>query len=73
LSEKRITHGAAAAALYQVCSRQEAATEWNDDVEGTHALGLFNDAGDGLIVDGTPEEIIAYVDLMHTHVHRVLG
>lgn len=72
VSNRSSASGPAAAALYQVCSRSEARAEWGEEIEGTHALGLFNDGGEGLIVDGTPEEIVCYVDLLHAYVHRTL-
>lgn len=72
MSSHRNACGPAATALYQVCSRSEARAEWGEDTVGTHALGLFNDGGDGLIVDGTPEDIVWYVDRLHDYVHRTL-
>lgn len=70
MSANRSARGPASAALYQLCTTSEAESEWGDQIESTHALGLFNDAGAGLIVDGTPDEIIAYVDMIHAHVHQ---
>ena len=70
MSANRSAQGPVSAALYQVCTKSEAASQWGDQIESSHALGLFNDAGVGLIVDGTPDEIIAYVDLLHAHVHQ---
>lgn len=72
MSDHRNACGPAAAALYQVCSRSEAQAEWGEDIVGSHALGLFNDGGEGLILDGTPEDIVRYVDLLHDYVHRTL-
>lgn len=73
LSANLSARGPAAAALYQVCTKPEARTEWSEQIDDSHALGLFNDAGHGLIVDGTPEEILAYIDQVHAHVHQKLG
>jgi len=42
-------------ALFQALGRGEAAEAWHTDtVSASHALGLFNVAGDGLIVQGGP-------------------
>lgn len=38
----------------------------------SHALGLFNANGDGTVLEGDPEQILDYVDLLHVYVHRVL-
>lgn len=73
MSANRSARGPAAAALYQVCTPSEAGVDWGEQIDGSHALGLFNDAGDGLIVDGTPEEILAYIDQVHAHAHQKLG
>jgi hypothetical protein len=60
-------------ALYQAVGRAEAAEAWHTGmVSASHALGLFNVGGDGLIVQGTPEQILWYVDLLHAHAHNVL-
>ncbi|OBK36972.1 hypothetical protein A5658_04745 [Mycobacterium sp. 1245111.1] len=60
-------------ALFQALGRAEAAASWHTDmVSASHALGLFNVGGDGLIVQGTPEQILWYVDLLHAHAHSVL-
>lgn len=60
-------------ALFQALARGETAEAWHTDtVTASHALGLFNVAGDGLIVQGTPEQILWYVDLLHAHAHSVL-
>jgi len=73
LSANQSARGRAAAALYQVCTKPEARTDWSEQIDGSHALGLFNDAGHGLIVDGTPEEILTYIDHVHAHAHQRLG
>lgn len=72
LSANRSARGPAAAALYQVCTKPEAGADWNEQIDGSHGLGLFNDAGHGLIVDGTPEELLASIDQVHAHVHQKL-
>ncbi len=72
MSANHNARGPAAAALYQVCTKSEAGTDWHEQIDGSHALGLFNDAGHGLIVDGTPEEILAYIDQVHAHAHQKL-
>jgi hypothetical protein len=60
-------------ALFQALARAETAEAWHTEtVTASHALGLFNSAGDGLIVQGTPEQILWYVDLLHAHAHTVL-
>ena len=60
-------------ALFQALARGETTAAWHTDtVSASDALGLFNVAGDGLIVQGTPEQILWYVDLLHAHAHGVL-
>ena len=51
VSANQSTCGPVAAALYQLCTQREADTAWGQQIEGSHALGLFNDAGDGVILD----------------------
>lgn len=72
MNANQSAHGPAAEALYQVATKTEATEQWVEQIDGDYALGLFNDAGDGLIIDGTPEEILAYIDRVHAHAHQVL-
>ena len=43
-----------------------------DPIDGPAVLGLFNDNGDGLVLEGTAEEVRGYVDLLHASVHNLL-
>ena len=61
-------------ALYQVLPKDMACAEWGTaGVAGSHALGVFNAGGDGIIIDGSPEDVLRFVDLLHDHAHAVLG
>jgi hypothetical protein len=65
-------HSDAQGALYQGLPKESARTEWaTTEIAGTLALGLFNASGDGLIIDGKPEELLHFVDLLHAHAHAV--
>ncbi|AGB27188.1 hypothetical protein Mycsm_07091 (plasmid) [Mycobacterium sp. JS623] len=65
-------HTDAKGALYQGLPAVEARTEWGTtEIEESHALGLFNAGGDGLIIDGKPEDLLQFVDLLHAHAHTV--
>lgn len=65
-------HTDATSALYQGLSTVEARTEWGTaEIVESHALGLFNAGGDGLIIDGSPEDLLHFVDLLHAHAHAV--
>ena len=62
----------AKSALYQGLSTVEARTEWGTaEIVESHALGLLNAGGDGLIIDGSPEDLLHFVDLLHAHAHAV--
>jgi hypothetical protein len=69
--------GTAKGALYQVLGGDAARVEWNlgDDIiiEGPYLLGVFNDSGDGVVLEGQAGDILHYVDLLHAHVHHELG
>lgn len=67
-------HTDAKSALYQGLSAVDARAEWGTtEIAGSHALGLFNEGGDGLIIDGTPEDLLHFVDLLHAHAHAVFN
>lgn len=64
----------AGSVLYQALPQGQASADWQTaELTESHALGLFNAGGDGLIVEGRPEEIINFVDLVHAHVHKEFG
>ncbi|KEF94954.1 hypothetical protein K883_05379 [Mycobacterium sp. TKK-01-0059] len=75
--------GQARAGNYQLVTRETAPDEWNlpepDPIDpwsvgvtAEHALGLFNENGDGTVLEGSPGEILDYVDLLHAYAHREL-
>ncbi len=72
--------GLARTGKYQVVTREMAPEDWDlpepgpwsVGVTASHALGLFNDNGDGTVLEGEPGEILDYVDLVHAYAHREL-
>lgn len=75
--------GDARSGNYQLVTRETAPDEWNlpapdpadpwsVGVTSGHALGLFNANGDGTVLEGDPDEILDYVDLLHAYAHREL-
>jgi hypothetical protein len=68
---------------YHLVTRESAPEEWNlpepdptdpwsVGVTSAHALGLFNQNGDGIVLEGEPGEILDYVDRLHAYAHREL-
>lgn len=48
------------------------ADPWSVGVTSAWALGLFNENGDGAVLEGEPGEILDFVDRLHAYAHRVL-
>lgn len=66
--------GAANTGRYQVVAREAALDAWCvDEAEAassvSHVLGVFNFDGDGTVLEGSPEDILDYVDRLHAYVH----
>lgn len=64
--------GHAATALYTLHTSGAAAEELgaNAPVHGPYVLGLWNEAGDGVALEGTRREILDYLDGVRAHVAR---
>lgn len=75
--------GQARTSLYHIVSRDTAPAEWNlpepDPIEpwsvgvtSPLALGVFNENGDGTVLEGEAGEILDYVDRLYAYAHREL-
>jgi hypothetical protein len=75
--------GQARTSNYHLVTRETAPEEWNlpepdpadpwsVGVTSAHALGLFNENGDGTVLEGEAGEILDYVDRLHAYAHREL-
>ena len=59
-------------ALYGVITRAESAEYVGQTIDTSHALQLCGGSGDGLVIEGDPGELVAFIDQVHAHVHAFL-
>lgn len=69
--------GTASTGRYHVLTREAALDAWRvDEAEVdssvSHVLGVFNLDGDGTVLEGSPEDILDYIDKLHAYAHREL-
>jgi hypothetical protein len=64
--------GQASTALYTLHTSAVAAEELHADapLRGPFVLGLWNEAGDGVALEGTRRELLEYLDAARAHVAR---